>query len=119
VSLIDQAGGDGRNDHPHHAGIAAVRPHQMQRMNDQRAALAQTSASLLMRGTISRPRGGATGEFSTKQFCMSMLRSAVLRGSNLKSVMPTSIARAAVLTTPTTATAVSRHAPCTRRALSA
>src|SRR5579863_9203064 len=49
--------------------------------------LRQVSASLLMRGRISRPRGAATGELSTKQFCMSMLRSAVRRGSNLKSVM--------------------------------
>src|ERR1700751_527113 len=49
--------------------------------------LRHTSASWLMRGRISRPRGAATGEFSTKQFCMSMLRSAVRCGSNLKSVM--------------------------------
>jgi len=56
-------------------------------LESQLAVELKKVASLLIRGRISRPRGAATGEFSTKQFCMSMLRSTVRRGSNLKSVM--------------------------------
>jgi hypothetical protein len=40
ISLVDQAGGDCRNDQPHDAGVASVRADEVQRMNDKRPAFA-------------------------------------------------------------------------------